>query len=1128
MADDYSADITTKGRLSINGQARGSFEASADRDWFAVTLSANTTYLFSMESVSAAGGVPYDVSSASLAMFDSRGGQYAYSSNYGQPPLLQFTPSTSGTYYLSAQAGYQQATGGYRVTSSLPEADEFPADTSTTATLSSWSGVTGSFQRLDDVDWIRFYAEAGQVIVLSTEFGGKTSSDGYFSIYDSTGQYSQSAYNGVFKVKTSGDYYLALNAGNRLGAYTQTMEVIADDYSSDDSRPGQLLAGAQTTGSIDYYGDTDRFQMQLEAGSFYTLRLGPQTANLSFTIYNGNGNYVSTSDSYADGATTVQFQARESGTYSIDVGNYSSAGKPLPYTLSLSSPAADDFGDTQSTAHVLALDETVAGRLQARGDVDMFSIVLSAGTTYRFDLPFSDNYSFYNNVRLIDSNGNSLRNSYSQGETFSYTPTKDGIVYLSMSSSGSTTPNDYSVKVSAVQDDYGANAASAGKLSVGAGTKGVLEAGGGDIDWYAITLNAGAYYWFTLAGARESGGTLSGDAKLRVLDAQGNVVATGDSSYYATAALLPYTAPARGTYYVEVSAPGNAGTYTVKAQLGEKDDHGNDAAHASVIQDKVALAGKLELVTDKDVFKLSAVAGMSYALEVAPTVANSSFSNTVSLSVSNGDSYVQTNEVYGTGKILKYFTAATAGDYYLTLSNSIFGNNGSNGAYQISVKSQGLDDYTANKLTTGLLTLDTPLRGELGTPGDTDWVKVRLEAGRTYVFDMQGSVSGGGTLNTGSGSATLRLLTAEGSFEAYSSSNNLAEPRISYIATRTGDYFLEIYSYSQNTGSYTVVATQTSGDVIAPQLLSSTLTDGAVNVAPTQKIALTFSESIMVGTGITVTDSNGVVLNSQSSQQLMKVVGKTLLMDQNVALQPGMSYKLSLPEGSVLDLAGNPWAGAHSYSFTVTAPVTTGTAGNDYLLGSSVGATTGLVLDGGAGIDTVYYGGARYNWQMIRNTDSSATVSSYYGYQQDKLSGVERLLFANGGYALDIDGAGGQVYRLYQAAFGRTPDMEGLGFWIAARDKGVGLQSVANDFVQSAEFGRLYGSAPSDAEFVRLLYNNVLHRTPDAAGNSFWLEGLANGASRAAVLTDFSESAENVAALATIIGNGFSYTPYGG
>ncbi|MET0267719.1 MAG: pre-peptidase C-terminal domain-containing protein, partial [Duganella sp.] len=979
MADDYSADINTKGRLTINGQVRGIFEASYDHDWFAVNLSANTTYLFSMTSVASANGTQLDARFATLGMYDGRGLSQVYSSSYGEAPLLQFTPTSSGTYYLSAQASYLQTAGAYRLTSSLAEADEFVADISTTANLTADTSVSGGFQRVDDVDWIRFQAQAGQVIELSTEFGGKIAPGNLMYFYDSVGRYVKFSSTGIFVADTSGEYYLVLNAEGRVGAYTQTMKLISDDYSKDASSPGVLAAGGQASGTIDYNGDTDRFQVQLEAGNFYTLRLGTQDDNyrMALSLYDSKGAYVSGQENYVNGVRTVQFFAASSGTYSIDASSPYGYSKPLPYTLSLSAPVADDFGNTRETAQLLALDETMTGSLQAVNDVDMFTLALSAGKTYRFEQPFSAGADPYATVALTDSNGNSLRNWYGQSDMFSYTPTRDGNVYLSLSSlSVPVTGRDYSVKVSAVEDDHGASAASAGRLTLGVATKGVLEAGGGDVDWYAITLNAGAYYWFSLTGAREGGGTLtptSGSALLRIIDAQGKAVATGESGYNATAGLLAFTAPTRGTYYVEVSSPGAAGTYTVKAVLGEKDDHGNDTAHATAIQDKVALAGKLELLNDRDVFKLSAVAGMAYALEVTPVGGNANFTSYASLNISTNTGSFSTREVFGTGKILKYFTAANSGDYYFTMSTSSFG---TTGAYQIAVTSQGLDDYSATNQTTGRLVPGASVPGQLGTPGDRDWIKVKLEAGRTYVFDLQGSVSGGGTLDTTANNRpSLSLLTADGSnlTSTAFSNGSAAEPRLAHIATKTGEYFLEVYSPQDRTGTYTLVASQTSGDVSAPQLLSSTQEPDAVNVGTRPKIVLTFNEIMMTEAGITFTDSNGVAVAGQDGQQLVKAIGKMLVFDPNMNLQPGMRYTLSLPEGSALDLAGNAWVGAHQYSFTVTEPVAVGTAGNDYLLGSTASGVAGQILDGGAGLDTVYYGAPRYNWQITRNSDGTVS-----------------------------------------------------------------------------------------------------------------------------------------------------------
>ena len=57
------------------------------------------------------------------------------------------------------------------------------------------------------------------------------------------------------------------------------------------------------------------------------------------------------------------------------------------------------------------------------------------------------------------------------------------------------------------------------------------------------------------------------------------------------------------------------------------------------------------------------------------------------------------------------------------------------------------------------------------------------------------------------------------------------------------------------------------------------------------------------------------------------------------------------------------------------------------------------------------------------------------------------------------------------------------------------------------EFGQTYGNL-NDAEFVDLVYRNVLGRAPEPQGNVFWLQALQQGLLRGQVMTQFSESDE--------------------
>ena len=104
------------------------------------------------------------------------------------------------------------------------------------------------------------------------------------------------------------------------------------------------------------------------------------------------------------------------------------------------------------------------------------------------------------------------------------------------------------------------------------------------------------------------------------------------------------------------------------------------------------------------------------------------------------------------------------------------------------------------------------------------------------------------------------------------------------------------------------------------------------------------------------------------------------------------------------------------------------------------------------------------------------------------------------------------LVRLYFAYFQRIPDYAGLQYWIGAmypqgEPSGLSLQSVSQAFAASPEFERSYG-ALGEVDFVRLVYQNVLGREPDAAGQAHWVGQLQRGLSRGALMLQFSESAE--------------------
>ena len=200
-----------------------------------------------------------------------------------------------------------------------------------------------------------------------------------------------------------------------------------------------------------------------------------------------------------------------------------------------------------------------------------------------------------------------------------------------------------------------------------------------------------------------------------------------------------------------------------------------------------------------------------------------------------------------------------------------------------------------------------------------------------------------------------------------------------------------------------------------------------------------------------------------------------------------------------------------------------GRAGNDQLRGLAGDD----YIDGGPGLDTAIYGRPRSQYDIRQFGDRFLVIEPLGTDGRDLVSNIERLAFQDLSVALDVDGAGGKAFRIYQAAFNRAPDPAGLGFWIHQLDQGASLEGIAAGFIDSAEFRSLYGSAPSNYEVVYRFYQNVLHREPDAGGLDFWVHVLdANQATRAQALIGFSESAENYLQLIGAMSNGIAYDPW--
>lgn len=487
------------------------------------------------------------------------------------------------------------------------------------------------------------------------------------------------------------------------------------------------------------------------------------------------------------------------------------------------------------------------------------------------------------------------------------------------------------------------------------------------------------------------------------------------------------------------------------------------------------------------------------------------------------------------------------------------GLSGNSNAWRFNVVNASTpDDFSANTDTTGTVQVNgANAMGAINSVNDKDMFAVKLEAGTTYTFDLirdRGSML----------DPVLQLLDNKLELIKSDDSGSGSRAQLIYKAALSGTYYLGAMDYGDGMGAYRLTARVLTH---APGSTDYLTTDGVAGLSAdqlAQAVPLSFSartEPDQPFDNIAFNTSEGAGADTHAIFRFEALAGATYNF---------LSISHQDPQQlTVYDNKGNPivlnteeddlpnvqfddgavfakdsiaeWHAPYSGTYYVNA----GWLPEDFYTSWGVGVYENLSntlpgdsrikgtgkneifdngdgndsIDGGGGIDTLLSGASRANTTLVR-TDSGWQLSSLYD-GLDNLSHIERIAFANSTLALDIDGNAGQAYRVYQAAFNRTPDNNGLKFWIGAMDQGASLHDVAAGFINSAEFQALYGSNPGNDQFVTRLYSNVLHRAADAGGYNYWL-GLLDQKliSKTDALVQFSESPENQAGVIGVIQNG--------
>jgi len=159
-----------------------------------------------------------------------------------------------------------------------------------------------------------------------------------------------------------------------------------------------------------------------------------------------------------------------------------------------------------------------------------------------------------------------------------------------------------------------------------------------------------------------------------------------------------------------------------------------------------------------------------------------------------------------------------------------------------------------------------------------------------------------------------------------------------------------------------------------------------------------------------------------------------------------------------------------------------------------------------------FTGGAIYDRNEVRlNGDENIDLGNFT-IRQTLKNGEEYYIrvYANidTDYVLTIDftSINDFVERFYEDMLGRSADATGLQYWVDLLSDGVisGVD-MAHGFGSSTEF---INRNLNDNDYLTALYQTFFDRTPDTEGLVYWLDKLQNGVSRSEVLEGFANSKE--------------------
>jgi len=406
-------------------------------------------------------------------------------------------------------------------------------------------------------------------------------------------------------------------------------------------------------------------------------------------------------------------------------------------------------------------------------------------------------------------------------------------------------------------DDFENSTSTTGRVQVGGYVTGVIERQG-DNDWFAVTLQSGQYYNFSMTGGSVGGFSTLSSPHLYLRDASGNLLA--DASPVSINSVFTYRAASTGTYYVNAGAHGNSavGGYALAVSPGSAPTSpgGNGGTSARPLrldldsvdsrgeEDGASLVFRVEYSGDltRDIDIQWEVRGVGpHATDAQDFVRSSG-----SVTLQEGRDYVyirltpindrvdESDETFelvirGPGGVSISDDAATG----VILNDD---------AGRIL---PGADELNSSFSRATVMERDQSYRGFINTPGDIDYFAAVLRAGETYDLNVSGNDDNildpaDLTNYTRLGDPQATLYDANfnqlvGSFNAPINSSRISHQ---FTPTQTGVYYIAVREDGGNdVGQYFIEADirVPADDFVASVATAGRLIEGSLVLANNER-----------------------------------------------------------------------------------------------------------------------------------------------------------------------------------------------------------------------------------------------------------------------------------------------------